>query len=348
MTATGVVRSLESLRDLDYRSWQVVAYREGSPGGALRLRIVGYPGRVRLDHPTPLLVSSGRFLWELADVTLESEKLSGDGRDAAAEFDLKPLLADLSQNRPLRLELPGVFTELPVPPYVVAEWRSLPEWREARIPGGTGIADETGSMNDPWRRVVDCAEHWRPWMERALALAALARGRTSPNPMVGAVVLDAAGQLLGEGYHERAGQPHAEVGALAQAGDRARGGTLVVTLEPCCHHGRTPPCCDAVLSAGITRVVVAMTDPDPRVGGQGLARLRQAGIEVVEGVAQERAMELNRAFLHRVTHGPAAGDSEVGHEPGRAHSPAQWPEPVDQRHPWRATGCISSGPAATP
>lgn len=146
MTATGVVRSLESLRDLDYRSWQVVAYREGSPGGALRLRIVGYPGRVRLDHPTPLLVSSGRYLWELADVTLESEKLSVDGRDAAAEFDLKPLLADLSQNRPLRLELPGVFTELPVPPYVVAEWRSLPEWREAsRSQAGGTRGDPGGS-----------------------------------------------------------------------------------------------------------------------------------------------------------------------------------------------------------
>lgn len=127
-TATGVVRSLETLRDLDYRSWQVVAYREGAQGGPMRLRIVGYPGRVRLDHPTPLLVSSGRRLWELADLTLANPKLSGDGRDAAAEFDLEPLLEDLQSNRPLRLELPGVFTELPVPPYVVGEWRQLPTW----------------------------------------------------------------------------------------------------------------------------------------------------------------------------------------------------------------------------
>lgn len=129
-TATGVVRSLETLRDLDYRSWQVVAYREGPRDGPLRLRIVGYPGRVRLDHPTPLLVSSGRRLWELADVTLANPKLTSDGRDAAAEFDLAPLLADLQANRPLRLELPGVFGELPVPPYVVGEWRSLPAWRD--------------------------------------------------------------------------------------------------------------------------------------------------------------------------------------------------------------------------
>jgi len=129
LTATGVVRSLETLRDLDYRSWQVVAYRAGPKGGPLRLRIVGYPGRVRLDHPTPLLVSSGRRLWELADVTLANPKLVGDGRDAAAEFDLAPLLEDLQSNRPLRLELPGVFSELPVPPYVVGEWRQLPNWQ---------------------------------------------------------------------------------------------------------------------------------------------------------------------------------------------------------------------------
>jgi hypothetical protein len=123
---TPVVRSLESLRDLDYQSWQVVAYREGPAGGPLKLRIVGYPGRVRLDHPTALQVRSGNFRWELADVTLANPQLAGDGRSAAAEFDLAPLLADLKQNRPLRLVLPGVFVELPVPPFVVAEWRSLP------------------------------------------------------------------------------------------------------------------------------------------------------------------------------------------------------------------------------
>jgi len=121
-----VVRSLESLRDLDYQSWQVVAYREGPPGGPLKLRIVGYPGKVRLDHPTSLQVRSGHFRWELADVTLANPQLAGDGRAAAAEFDLAPLLADLRQDRPLRLVLPGVFVELPVPPFVVAEWRSLP------------------------------------------------------------------------------------------------------------------------------------------------------------------------------------------------------------------------------
>ena len=122
---------------------------------------------------------------------------------------------------------------------------------------------------------------WDLWMRRALALAALAEGRTSPNPLVGAVVLDANGSLVGEGFHARAGEPHAEVGALAQAGDAARGGTLVVTLEPCCHHGRTPPCTQAVLKAGLARVVVALEDPDPRVAGAGIRELRQAGVEVI-------------------------------------------------------------------
>jgi hypothetical protein len=124
---TPVVRSLESLRDLDDQSWQVVAYREGPPGGPLRLRIVGYPGKVRLDHPTALEVRSGRLRWDLADVTLTSAALARDNRAAAAEFDLAPLLADLDRDRPLRLRLPRVFSELAVPPYVVAEWRSLPD-----------------------------------------------------------------------------------------------------------------------------------------------------------------------------------------------------------------------------
>ncbi|WP_254939361.1 bifunctional diaminohydroxyphosphoribosylaminopyrimidine deaminase/5-amino-6-(5-phosphoribosylamino)uracil reductase RibD [Cyanobium sp. Morenito 9A2] len=144
---------------------------------------------------------------------------------------------------------------------------------------------------------------WHGWMGRALELAALGEGRTSPNPLVGAVVLDASGQLVGEGFHAAAGQPHAEVGALAQAGERARGGTLVVTLEPCCHHGRTPPCSAALIDAGVARVVVAMADPDPRVAGRGLTQLRSAGIEVIEAVREAEARALNRPFLHRLATG---------------------------------------------
>ena len=146
-------------------------------------------------------------------------------------------------------------------------------------------------------------ELWRPWMRRALQLAALGSGRTSPNPMVGAVVLDAAGQLVGEGFHAKAGGPHAEVGALRQAGDRARGGTLVVTLEHCCHHGRTPPCSEAVIAAGLRQVVIAMADPNPQVAGGGIAQLEAAGIGVIQGVCEAEALSLKRAFLHRLATG---------------------------------------------
>jgi len=131
-----VVRSLESLRDLDHQSWQVVAYRQGDEAAraSLRLRLVGYPGKLRFQHPTSLQVRSGRRQWLLADVTLSQPELLADARAAAAEFDLTPLLVDLDQARPLRLTLPGVFLELPVPPYVVAEWLRLPNWGPGDLP----------------------------------------------------------------------------------------------------------------------------------------------------------------------------------------------------------------------
>ncbi|MFO0852360.1 MAG: bifunctional diaminohydroxyphosphoribosylaminopyrimidine deaminase/5-amino-6-(5-phosphoribosylamino)uracil reductase RibD [Gemmataceae bacterium] len=135
------------------------------------------------------------------------------------------------------------------------------------------------------------------WMRHALALAARGQGAVEPNPMVGAVVLDAAGNLVGEGYHQRFGGPHAEVFALAAAGEQARGGTLVVTLEPCCHHGKTPPCTDAVLASGVRRVVAAMADPFPKVAGGGLAILRSAGLDVTVGVCEAEARRLNAPYL---------------------------------------------------
>lgn len=134
------------------------------------------------------------------------------------------------------------------------------------------------------------------WMARALELAALGRFGTSPNPMVGAVVLDAAGRLAGEGYHAVFGGPHAEVMALAEAGEDARGGTLYVTLEPCAHHGKTPPCTDAVLASGVSRVVIALTEPTTTAGG-GIDRLRAEGVEVQEGPGSERSRILNRRWL---------------------------------------------------
>jgi len=139
------------------------------------------------------------------------------------------------------------------------------------------------------------------YMHRALRLAVLGR-HASPNPMVGCVLVDDAGRVVGEGWHPQPGQPHAEVFALRDAGEAARGATAFVTLEPCAHHGRTPPCTDALLAAGVRRVVAAMTDPDPRVGGQGLERLRTGGVEVSVGACEAEARALNAAYLkHRTT-----------------------------------------------
>ncbi|MGG6176558.1 bifunctional diaminohydroxyphosphoribosylaminopyrimidine deaminase/5-amino-6-(5-phosphoribosylamino)uracil reductase RibD [Pantoea allii] len=139
-------------------------------------------------------------------------------------------------------------------------------------------------------------------MARALELARRGRFTTTPNPNVGCVIVR-DGQIVGEGWHQRAGEPHAEVHALRMAGDRARGATAYVTLEPCSHHGRTPPCCDALIAAGVTRVVAAMQDPNPQVAGRGLHRLRQAGIEVSHGLMMQEAEALNRGFLKRMRTG---------------------------------------------
>ncbi|MDR7519414.1 MAG: bifunctional diaminohydroxyphosphoribosylaminopyrimidine deaminase/5-amino-6-(5-phosphoribosylamino)uracil reductase RibD [Armatimonadota bacterium] len=138
-------------------------------------------------------------------------------------------------------------------------------------------------------------------MEEALALAQRAAGRTSPNPLVGAVLV-ADGQVVGRGFHARAGEAHAEVVALREAGSRARGATLYVTLEPCCHAGRTGPCTEALINAGVRRVVAAMADPDPQVNGRGLARLREAGVDVAVGVLEARARRVNEFYVkHRRT-----------------------------------------------
>lgn len=140
-------------------------------------------------------------------------------------------------------------------------------------------------------------------MARALDLARRGVGHVEPNPAVGAVVLAADGRIVGEGWHAAFGGPHAEAAALAAAGAAARGGTLVVTLEPCCHHGKTPPCTDAVIAAGIARVVVASSDPFPEVAGRGLARLRAAGIDVVEGPRAAEAERLTAPFRRLVVAG---------------------------------------------
>jgi diaminohydroxyphosphoribosylaminopyrimidine deaminase/5-amino-6-(5-phosphoribosylamino)uracil reductase len=140
----------------------------------------------------------------------------------------------------------------------------------------------------------------RAHMARALALAERGRGRTSPNPMVGAVIVDPDGVVVGTGFHERAGEPHAEIHALAAAGARAAGATLYCTLEPCSHTGRTGPCAVAVAAAGIRRVVAAMEDPYHEVAGRGFAYLRQHGVEVAVGVGEAEARRLNEVFVTNV------------------------------------------------
>ncbi|GMU43991.1 MAG: riboflavin biosynthesis protein RibD [Lysobacterales bacterium] len=138
------------------------------------------------------------------------------------------------------------------------------------------------------------------YMRRALELAALGLTTTHPNPRVGCVLAQ-GDAIVGEGWHRRAGEAHAEVHALRMAGERARGATAYVTLEPCAHHGRTPPCADALIAAGVARVVVALRDPFPAVDGAGIARLRAAGIQVDVGLCEDAARELNLGFVSRLT-----------------------------------------------
>ncbi len=139
-------------------------------------------------------------------------------------------------------------------------------------------------------------------MQRALRLAGRGLYTTDPNPRVGCVVVK-EGRVVGEGWHQHAGGPHAEIHALRQAGTQAEGATLYVTMEPCCHHGRTPPCSEAVRNAGIARVVAAMEDPNPWVAGRGLAELRDAGIKVESGLLQKQAERLNPGFISRMSRG---------------------------------------------
>ncbi|MDT8879739.1 bifunctional diaminohydroxyphosphoribosylaminopyrimidine deaminase/5-amino-6-(5-phosphoribosylamino)uracil reductase RibD [Halomonas saccharevitans] len=140
------------------------------------------------------------------------------------------------------------------------------------------------------------------WMARALKLAERGRYTTDPNPRVGCVLVKGE-RVVGEGWHERAGEPHAEVHALRAAGEAARGATAYVTLEPCSHQGRTGPCALALVEAGVARVMVAMQDPNPQVAGRGIALLRDAGIEVEVGVLEDEALALNPGFVMRMSHG---------------------------------------------
>lgn len=183
------------------------------------------------------------------------------------------------------------------------------------------------------------------WMAQALRLAERGLNTTSPNPRVGCVLVK-NGEVVGEGWHQRAGEPHAEPLALRAAGERARGATAYVTLEPCSHFGRTPPCADALIAAGIARVVIAMQDPNPLVAGRGFARLHAAGVAVECGLMEAAARELNVGFVARMTRGMPWVRSKIAASlDGRtalANGVSQWitgPEARQDVQAWRARSC---------
>ena len=166
------------------------------------------------------------------------------------------------------------------------------------------------------------------WMRRAIDLALLGEGTTSPNPLVGAVIVDSKGELIAEGFHLKAGSPHAEAMAFNNLQKDPEGGSLYVNLEPCCHEGKTPPCVKRIIAAGIKRVFVSIKDPDKRVSGKGLDQLKRAGLEVNLGLCKEEAISINKAFIHRNLTGQSYGvlkwamsiDGRIGLKNGKS----QW------------------------
>jgi len=184
------------------------------------------------------------------------------------------------------------------------------------------------------------------FMSRALELARLGLTSTTPNPRVGCVIVK-DGAVVGQGWHRRAGEPHAEIVALGEAGGRARGATVYLTLEPCSHFGRTPPCVEALIEAKVARVIAAMEDPNPRVNGRGLARLRDAGVDVRCGLLQHEATELNIGFVSRMVRGrPWVRLKVASTLDGRTALPdgtSQWITGEEARrdgHAWRARACV--------
>jgi len=155
--------------------------------------------------------------------------------------------------------------------------------------------------------MIDSSVEDRKWMQRAIYLAALGKGLTSPNPLVGAVILDKYGKLISEGFHYKSGMPHAEAMAFLNLKGDPKGGSLYVNLEPCCHFGKTPPCVDKIISSGVKKVFVSIKDPDKRVSGKGIKLLQEAGIYVHLGLCEKQANEINKSFIHKNITGKAYG-----------------------------------------
>lgn len=201
--------------------------------------------------------------------------------------------------------------------------------------------------------MTDSVPNANYYMQRALELAARGRFSTAPNPMVGCVIVQ-QGEIVGEGFHQRAGEAHAEVHALAQAGKRAAGATAYVTLEPCSHFGRTPPCADALIKARLAKVVIAMQDPNPLVAGEGVAKLQAAGISVEVGVLEAQARALNVGFIARMQRQRpwlrVKMAASLDGKTALANGLSQWVTSVEARtdvHRWRALSGAVLSTAAT-
>ncbi len=213
----------------------------------------------------------------------------------------------------------------------------------SRTPSKKCRSHRPGASNSTGYSMIDAVD--LEFMARALKLAELGLYTTTPNPRVGCVIVR-DGMVVGEGWHEHAGGAHAEIGALKSAGERAHGATAFVSLEPCHHHGRTPPCDQALVAAGVKRVVAAMLDPDPRTAGQGVAYLRERGTEVDCGAMEGEAVDLNKGFISRVTRGrPWARLKVAASLDGKTalvNGKSQWitqQEARDDAHHWRARSC---------
>ena len=215
-------------------------------------------------------------------------------RQAAAEFDLDNLIKNLDKNRPLRLSLSGVFSDLPVPLLL--------------------LKNGDQSINFNFFEMTEINGIDKKWMKRAIFLASLGKGKTSPNPLVGALILDKNGNLISEGFHYKAGMPHAEAMAFNNLKKDAEGGSMYVNLEPCCHQGRTPPCVNKVISSGIKKIFISIEDPDKRVSGKGIKLLKEAGIEVHLGLCIKESLDLNKAFIHRNITKKGIWCSQMGNE----------------------------------
>ena len=181
------------------------------------------------------------------------------------------------------------------------------------------------------------------WMKRAIFLASLGKNTTSPNPKVGAVILDKNGNLISEGFHFKAGMPHAEAMAFRNLKKDPKGGSMYVNLEPCCHQGKTPPCVNRIISSGIKKIFISIQDPDKRVSGKGIKLLRDSGIKVNLGLCEKESLELNKPFIHRIISNSAFGvlkwamsiDGRVGLKNGKS----KWITNKDSRslvHSFRA------------